>query len=79
MTPKRIPGSGNYGLQTTALDERQGKCSGCKIIFRWPSKNGLLRRAICPDCGRPLSRTSHLKQWPRKWVERVPHKSRLAS
>lgn len=43
---------------------RQAKCCGCKIVYRW-DRDYPLKRAVCPQCRRPLERTSYQKKgWP---------------
>ena len=47
----------------------QGKCTGCRIAYRWDGKP-LLREAACPTCERPLEATTkHLRG---RWELRTP-------
>jgi len=43
---------------------RQGKCASCFVRFVWPAKEGELKRAFCPLCGRKLEQTSYRLKWP---------------
>ncbi len=48
----------------------QGRCRPCAVAFRWQGRP-LLKRALCPFCKQPLSRTSrHLKS--NRWDETHP-------
>jgi len=39
----------------------QGRCKSCKKVFRWyEALDTPLNRTACPECGRSLSRTTHL-------------------
>lgn len=44
----------------------KGKCESCHLVFEWA---GLprLKNSLCPQCGAPLLRATHLKQWPVVW------------
>ena len=44
-------------------NRKQGKCTRCKVVFRWEGKP-LLRDACCPICEVPLSQTSYLSRLP---------------
>jgi hypothetical protein len=80
MTARRFAGEGSFGLQATALDEVQGKCRICRIRWHWPKKAGLLRGALCPKCGGPVRRTTHLLQgYEPRWVQKIAHVSSLRS
>ena len=52
------------------MTTRQGKCTRCRLAFRWPAKWLPLWKAHCPKCGERLQATSHLLTWP--WNNEVP-------
>lgn len=47
----------------------QGKCTRCKIGFRWDGKPRLYK-AFCPYCQKRLARTTYL--FKGRWENKVP-------
>ena len=43
---------------------RQGKCSSCRVRYKWPVGWLRLRDAYCPGCQDRLKQTTHLLDWP---------------
>ena len=60
------------------MEQRQGKCSKCKVAYRWPAKNGRLKDAHCPTCGEKLQPTSYLLEWDWKEILRPPQSAEAA-
>ncbi len=50
----------------TSIELRQGKCTRCRVAFKWPARRMKLRNAYCPDCRKKLQQTTHQLKW--QWV-----------
>lgn len=51
---------------------RQGKCTTCRVAYRWPQTATQPRvlEAYCPRCGDKLQRTTYTLVW--RWVYELP-------